>query len=210
MLFAFDFDGVIVDSFDYNMGLMNRAAKEQGLPELFTRELVQACDTMTWKFVAERCGVPEKLQEPYSKHLFHLLRTEPPETRLFDGMPEVLRTARALGRTVVITSNFESLAHEVLGINDVDDAIERVIGAETSSNKTEKLKIAAKAFNIPLADTVKVGDCISDITHAHAAGARSVAAAWGFHTREQLAAVNPDALVKTPQELEVLLREWAQ
>ena len=210
MLFAFDFDGVIVDSFDHNIGLMNRAANGQGLPDLFSREKVAACDTMSWEFVAERCGVPAELFEPFSKCLFELLLSVPPETRLFDGMPDVLRTARKLGRTVVITSNFESLAHDVLKTNEVDDAIERVIGAETSNCKTDKLRLAAKTFGIPLADTVKIGDCISDILHAHEAGARSVAVGWGFHSLQQLITAKPDAQVNNPQELEALLREWAE
>ncbi|MCF7847248.1 MAG: HAD family hydrolase [Kiritimatiellales bacterium] len=210
MLFAFDFDGVIVDSLDHNISLMNRAANEQGLPGLFNRAKVGACDTMSWEFVARRCGVPENLFEPYSKCLFELLLSVPPETRLFEGIPGVLRSARALGRMVVVTSNFESLTHDVLTANGLDDVVERVIGAETSRCKTDKLRLASETFGVPLADTVKIGDCISDIMHAHEAGVRSIAVGWGFHSLEQLITARPDVVVETPGELHVLLREWAR
>ena len=209
MLFAFDFDGVVLDSLDHNIETMNRAAEWVGLPRVFLRDAVMACDTMSWEFVAERCGIPSAAFLPFSEKLFELLLEEPPETRLFDGMVEVLWTARELGRTAVVTSNFESLAKKVLAVNGVGDAVEDFFGAETSNCKTEKLRLAAERFGVPLAQTVKIGDCISDITHAHEAGIRSVGVTWGFHSAEQLASASPEALVSSPQELASLLRQWS-
>ena len=109
MFFAFDFDGVIRDSLNHHIRLLNCAAREFGLPKLFSREKVKKCDIMTWESVAEQCGVTEILFESFWQNLFDLLLSEHPETQLFDGIPVVLRMARTLDRTVVITSNFESL-----------------------------------------------------------------------------------------------------
>lgn len=209
MLFAFDFDGVIVDSFDHNISLMNRVCREFDLPDLFDRDRVRACDTMTWEFVSERCGVPETCRSSFTERLFELLTSVPPETRLFAGLPEVLRVARKLGNVVVITSNFESLTRDVLDANNLSDVVEQIFGAETSVCKTDKLRLAAQEYGVQLCDTVKIGDCISDIRHAREVGARSIGVGWGFHSSEQLAAENPDALVSEPQELAALLRLWA-
>lgn len=206
MLFAFDFDGVVLDSFDHNIALMNRAAESIGMPNLFSRERIEACQTMTWEFVAKQCGIPNEMFEAFYEKLQDLLLNEPPETRVFEGIPLVLKTAREIGRVVIITSNYEALVRNVLRAQGLEQAIEHIYGTETSPCKTEKLRLASKQFDVPLTQTVKIGDCVSDIQHAHEAGARSIAVTWGFHTTPQLAAANPEFLVHSPQDLDHLLR----
>jgi phosphoglycolate phosphatase len=208
MLFAFDFDGVILDSFDHNIALMNRAAQAVGLPKLFSRKRVESCSTMTWEFVAQQCGVPEEVLDAFLKELVELLLNVVPETTLFAGISSVLKTAATLGRVVIVTSNHESLVRDVLVANGLESVIEHIYGAETSPCKTEKLRLAAERFSMPLEHVVKIGDCVSDIEHAHEAGVRSIAVSWGFHTPAQLAASNPDALMHSPQELETWLRSY--
>jgi phosphoglycolate phosphatase len=208
MLFAFDFDGVILDSFDHNIALMNRAADAVGLPNLFSRKSVESCSTMTWEFVAQQCGVPDAVLDTFLQELVELLLKVAPKTTLFDGISSVLKTAGTLGRVVIVTSNHESLVRDVLLANGLESAVERIYGAETSPCKTEKLRLAAQQFSMPLEQTVKIGDCVSDIEHAHEAGTRSIAVTWGFHTTSQLAAAKPGALVHSPKELETLLRSY--
>lgn len=206
MLFAFDFDGVIADSFDYNIGLMNRVAIELGLTELFCRATVSACDVMTWERVGAQCGVPESLSGLFCDRLFSLLRNVQPPVAVFDGMAEVLSVAKELGRVVVVTSNFESLVTDVLRRNELMDRVERVFGVETSKDKTEKLQMAAAFAGVSCRKTVKIGDCVSDIQHARRAGTQVIAVSWGFHGRAQLVAAAPDAVADSPAELKRLIR----
>lgn len=206
MLFAFDFDGVIADSLDHNVGLMNQAARSVGLPELFRRGTVSACEVMTWEYVATQCGVPDALHALFCERLYALLRETIPPSDIFEGIPALLATARSLGRVVVVTSNLESLVWKVLEKNGLTDSVEQVFGSETAKDKTEKLRRAAAFAGVPESETIKIGDSVSDIEHARRAGTRVIAVTWGFQGAAQLAAAGPDALVDSPAELAELIR----
>jgi phosphoglycolate phosphatase len=56
-------------------------------------------------------------------------------------------------------------------------------------------------FQIGRDRTYYIGDTAGDIREARAAGVRTVAVTWGWHSRERLAATQPDFLVDTPEEL---------
>ena len=209
LLLAFDFDGVIADSLEHNLQVMNKAARAVALPDLFTRANVAACEVMSWQYVSEKCGVPIEMQSQYAEHLFEILETDPPPAHLFPEMGELLREAPQLGRVVVATSNFESLTRQVLKNHGLLDCVERIYGAETSSDKSEKLKLAMDYCGVAPAQTIKIGDCVSDIKHARNVGAHVIAVSWGFNTRQLLDDAQPDALADSPAELLGWLKKWS-
>ena len=49
--------------------------------------------------------------------------------------------------------------------------------------------------------TVVVGDGVPDVRMARAAGARAIAAMWGYGAAETLAAERPDAMARTVAEV---------
>jgi len=49
--------------------------------------------------------------------------------------------------------------------------------------------------------TYYVGDTAGDVREGRAAGVRTVAVTWGWHSREKLAAAGPEFLVDNPVEL---------
>jgi phosphoglycolate phosphatase-like HAD superfamily hydrolase len=46
-----------------------------------------------------------------------------------------------------------------------------------------------------------IGDSVSDVRAAREVGARSIAVTWGHQSAARLAALRPDHLVTTPDEL---------
>ena len=68
-------------------------------------------------------------------------------------------------------------------------------------SKIDKINHAVSEFKANKDQTYYVGDTTGDIREAKTAGVRTVAVAWGWHSRERLAAVRPDHLVDKPQDL---------
>jgi phosphoglycolate phosphatase len=67
------------------------------------------------------------------------------------------------------------------------------------------LEICA-ALGVPPDRTWLIGDTPTDVATARAAGAHVIAAAWGFRTREELAASGADFIAERPEQVrEVVL-----
>jgi phosphoglycolate phosphatase len=76
-----------------------------------------------------------------------------------------------------------------------------LLGADFRFSKKEKIAYLLEKYGIPGGQAFYIGDTAGDIGEARAAGVRSVAVSWGWHSRERLAAAHPDFLVDTPEEL---------
>ncbi len=51
-----------------------------------------------------------------------------------------------------------------------------------------------------------IGDSVSDIQYAQKAGVQSIAATWGWQSRDTLSRENPDYIVESVSELMALLK----
>ena len=70
------------------------------------------------------------------------------------------------------------------------------------SNDDRDAALALERLGAEPADAAYVGDSPFDVQAARAAGVFSVGVAWGgIHSRERLAAEEPDALVDSAEEL---------
>jgi len=76
-----------------------------------------------------------------------------------------------------------------------------IFGSDFHFSKKEKIDHALEKYGVGREQAFYIGDTVGDIREARAAGVRSVAVTWGWHGRERLAAVNPDFLIDTPEEL---------
>jgi phosphoglycolate phosphatase len=82
-----------------------------------------------------------------------------------------------------------------------DSYFQDIFGSDFRFSKKEKIDYALAKYRIARERAFYIGDTAGDILEARAAGVRSVAVTWGWHSRERLAAVNPDYLVDTPEGL---------
>jgi len=69
------------------------------------------------------------------------------------------------------------------------------------SAKKEKILYAAKKYNVVLQDIYYIGDTTGDIKEGKQAGVKTVGVTWGWHSKEKMAAAEPDYLFDNPQEL---------
>ena len=80
-------------------------------------------------------------------------------------------------------------------------------GSPVGSIKPQAIREVLSEWDIPLGDAVYVGDAPSDVTAAREVGVRVLGAAWADSSdAAALAAMNPDALLKSVGEL----RAWLE
>lgn len=124
----------------------------------------------------------------------------------FEGIPELLRDANALGRPqATATSKPITQATEMLereGLIDLFQVLGAADDAETRSDKVFVISdalegLAARGYDT--AGSVIVGDRIHDFEAAKEIGIPSIAATWGYGTPEEWA--HADVVVNTVGEL---------
>lgn len=183
----FDLDGTFADTAPDLARALNRVRAERGLPALApeiarpwtssgARGLLKAGFDITPED-EDYGSLREKFLDYYEKDLCV-------ETRLFDGMPEVIAKLRA--RRVpwgIVTNKGKRFTEPLLKLLAVDHlAACAVSGDSTPHTKPHPapLLLAARLLALEPADCVYVGDDLRDAQAAQNAGMRFVAAGWGY------------------------------
>ena len=102
---------------------------------------------------------------------------------------------------MVISSNASKTIRKMLVHFGFDSYFEEILGVDFLVSKKEKIDHALAKYGIPPERTFYIGDTTGDVVEARAAGVRTVAVTWGWHSRERLAAAHPDFLVEKPEDL---------
>ncbi|WFB84523.1 MULTISPECIES: HAD-IA family hydrolase [Streptomyces] len=201
---VFDLDGVLVDS----VGVMREA---------FTvayREVVGPGEPPFAEYskhlgryfpdIMRIMGLPIALQEPFVRESYRLSH----RVRMFDGVPDLLRSLRADGyRLAVATGKSGPRARSLLDGLGVLTRFEHVLGSDEVANAKPAPDIVLRAMELLGAgpdETMMIGDAVTDLASARAAGVTAVAALWGESDPSDLLAAGPDAVLHKPAELAAL------
>jgi phosphoglycolate phosphatase len=106
------------------------------------------------------------------------------DTRLFDGIPELLSTidARPLPWGIV-TNKAKRFTEPLLRALAVDRLAACVVSGDSTAHikpHPAQLLLAASLLSLPPADCIYIGDDLRDLQAARAAGMRFAAAGWGY------------------------------
>jgi phosphoglycolate phosphatase len=201
-LVMFDYDGVIVDSFDVFRSAFREACEkcsgyktdsDAGLMELFDGNLFEGMKNLGMNR-QEIDHTLKTFETIISKHL--------DSVNFFSGMAEALKAISLGNRIFIITSNVSHIVSQVLKKNGVD-FVEDVLGAEKEKSKTKKISDTMTRYaNHP---AYYVGDTSGDMIEGRSAGAVTVAVTWGWHDAGKLREASPDFIVSSPAELTALI-----
>lgn len=111
-----------------------------------------------------------------------------PPVAVLPGAREALAAVRdAGGRTLVVSAKVQPALDRVLDETGLAALVDVAVGGRYAEGKAEVLREHAA--------TAYVGDHPGDVVAARAAGAASVVVATGPHTRDEMAALDPDVLL---------------
>lgn len=190
----FDFDGVIVDTFEMNLTL----SKEVG--QRFTREEYKKLFEGNIYAELENHHQRELTQEDndrwFSRYSPRVLTLEP-----VPGIVEALKELSSHYTLTVVSSTINSPIEEYLAKHDLMTHFDKVFGSDVDTSKVEKIKMIFKEFETDAESCVFITDTLGDMKEARTAGVDSVAVTWGFHERDTLEKGKPVSIVETPAAL---------
>ncbi|MCX5837210.1 MAG: HAD family hydrolase [Deltaproteobacteria bacterium] len=198
-LFLFDFDGVLADSLDLYAEAVTRCLERIGTPIIQDREDYLALfEGNFYESMAAR-GVDLAAFARAAKEIMPGIDYD--AMRPFGGLLPVLESLKKDHLLAVISSNGSKTIRKMLDRFGFDPYFQEVLGSDFLFSKREKIDHALAKYGIPPERTFYIGDTTGDIAEARAAGVRTVAVTWGWHSRERLVAARPDVLVETPEDL---------
>ena len=201
----FDLDGTLIDSGPIILASMQHAVRTVLGREIPPDELQMSIGGQG--IVAQMAAIDadhvDELLDAYKEHNDGLHET----LEAFDELLALLPGLKAQGRRLGIVT---AKRHRTVGLAldrfpALESAFDVVIAYEdTSKHKPdpEPVLLAVEKLGGAPDDAVYVGDSPFDIGAAKAAGVFAVAVGWGgIHPDDRLRAEQPDAFVRTPEEL---------
>lgn len=131
------------------------------------------------------------------------------ETKIYDGIPALLKTLRENGFKIATASSKPTVFIEKIlkehGLYEYFDYVGGTQFDNISSDKSVILKNAMAALDVTARETVMVGDRLFDIRGAKGAGVPCIAVLYGFGSRAEFEEYGAEYIVETPAEIETLL-----
>ncbi len=200
----FDFDGTLADSLDIVIDEYNRIAPR------FRVKPVDRADLPRLRALKGPAALREHRVSfwklPFLVHSMRsALHARVADVRPFAGIPEALRALEQAGcRCSVLSTNSAANIERFMHAHQLK-MFDHVAGGASMFGKAGALKKLLKRRGLDQARVHYIGDEIRDIAAAKAAGVRSIAVSWGYAQRTALAALNPDHIVDTPEQLVEIL-----
>ncbi len=201
----FDLDGTFADTapdLGYAVNLMRKARNLPPVPEEKTRPvtssgargLLGAGFSITPDH-ADYLAMRDEFLNLYEANLCR-------DTRLFDGMAELINSLEARQLTWgIVTNKAERFALPLMKLLGYGTRSACVIGGDTTGKMKphpEPLYAAAKAIQIAPEHCLYVGDDERDIQAGRAAGMKTIAVRYGYLNGSDPAAWGADAIVDKP------------
>ncbi len=131
------------------------------------------------------------------------------ETRIYDGIPELLCTLREKGIKIATASSKPTVFIEQIlkehGLYGYFDYIGGTQFDNISADKAAVLQSAMDALGVTARETVMVGDRLFDIRGAKGVGVPCIAVLYGFGSREEFVEYGAEYIVETPAQIETLI-----
>lgn len=203
----FDLDGTLVNSIYDIAAAMNYALESLDQPT-FTTEQYYKMVGNGMKNLCRRALEEDKqalLEELLARYNARYLSHCCDETRVYDGVPQLLRELKSRGyQLALITNKPAGQAKNVMDTLLPDVPLDVIWGQQPPFAVKPDPAVyfhVCKLLGVKPEETVYCGDSDVDIQFAHNAGAKGLGCLWGFRGEAELKAAGADLLAKTPLEI---------
>jgi len=189
----FDFDGVIVDSFDaaYEAAReIRQATTVEEYKSLFDGNVFAMLQKA--KFAGKFMANPDEFFEKARKHANKL--------KFFPEMTKEVKELANKYPLYIISSNLSEIITQIMTHEDLNDCFKEILCAEFHKSKEFKFKYLFKKYKKE--NCVFVTDTLGDLKEAHKVGLQNtIAVTWGFHEVERLKKGKPKILLNEQERL---------
>lgn len=199
-LVILDFDGTLSDSGDWFVSVVDELAAKFKFRTVADDE-VEMLRHKSSREVIEFLGIPRWKMPLIARYVRRLVGRNTDQIELFPGTPDLLERLRATGvRIALVTSNSEKNARAILGPENAA-RIDFYACGSSLFGKAPKFRRTLKKLGVPAAQTLAIGDETRDIDAAREVGMRCGSVLWGYASESVLAALEPDALFREPEDI---------
>ena len=197
-ILIFDFDGVLADSLDLFEACLGDACADAGVARPVDRDAFLRLFDANLYDGLRAAGVSDAARQILVAALRRRLEAHAAAYRLWPGIPDVLARLAQSHAVAIVTSGISGVVAGVLQRHGVT-CVGEILGAEQGAGKVEKIRaVAGRMAGVP---AWYVGDTLGDMIEGRMAGARTVAAAWGWHHAAHLRRAMPDREASSPADL---------
>lgn len=203
----FDLDGTLVNSIYDIAAAMNHALESLGQPtfpvERYYKMVGNGMKTLCRRALAE--DKQELLEELLARYNARYLAHCCDDTRVYDGVPQLLRELKSRGcKLALITNKPAGQAKNVMDTLLPAAPLDVVWGQQAPFAVKPDPAVyfhVCELLGVEPKDTLYCGDSDVDIQFAHNAGAKGLGCLWGFRGETELKAAGADLLARTPLEI---------
>lgn len=195
----FDFDGVLVDSLDVYEKTVTDCLKVINQP--LTRGREEFLELFEGNFYESLVQKGVDLGKFMAASVDILSKVNYAEMKPFDEIRPVLHKLAKNHSMIVISSNDTLTITEALRLYDFNGIFSEILGSDFMLSKKDKILHVSEKYNAPLQDIYYIGDTTGDIKEGKQAGVKTGGVTWGWHSKEKMAASQPDYLFDQPEDL---------
>ncbi len=210
---VFDMDGTILDSLDDLKNSINRALRENGLPER-SRNDVRAFLGKGMVYLTHKC-VPEGTDEETETKVLNAHKEYYPLhcaelTKPYPGIPELLAYLKNVGIKTAVVSNKTDENVKRLAEKYFDGLFTVTIGAREGVPRKparDLIDIALNELQVSEEEAVYVGDSDIDVATAKSSDLDMITVLWGFRDKPELIEAGADCFAENIDELRAIIDE---
>jgi phosphoglycolate phosphatase len=203
----FDLDGTLIHSLPDILEHINITLQKYNAPLRNERDIRQFIGNGARKLVERSFGqvTEEELDERLAFYNKSYTNSGSPNTRLFDGVKELLLALKERGYKLAILTNkpqitTEDVYKKYLSRYEFDKVVGQSANVKCKPDKEAVLWIL-KDLNVLPENTYFVGDGETDVMVANNAELKGIAALWGYRDREILEQYGAKIFAKSPLDL---------
>jgi phosphoglycolate phosphatase-like HAD superfamily hydrolase len=200
-LIIFDFDGVLADSLASMLNYAKQVCRELGISATPSKADLEALEKMEFSEFGCQLGIPGDQIGIFVARNHQLFSESEDPVPIKPGMETVIPALAEDHSLAIITGNSCKLVERFLDANQLRSCFQTILCAEHEGNRTEKIQQVKNLAGTPSNCTYMVGDAVSDIYAAQAAGIKSIAVSWGHQSRGKLSQAGPDMIIDEPEDL---------
>ncbi len=206
--FLFDLDGTLIDSIELILRSYRHTLRIHRGEEPSDDVWMTGLGTPLWVQFQRFTDDPAEIAAMVATYRAYNLAHHDEMVRPYAGVAEAVRALRARGKTLgLVTSKMRSGALRGLQVAALEDAFDVVVGSDEVTHPKphpEPVLTALDRLGAAAAAAVFIGDSRHDIECGRAAGVATAAVLWGPFQRSDLADLDPDYWLETPQDLTLL------
>lgn len=213
-ILVFDLDGTFAHTAPDLLDSLNHCLECAGLPPADPRDLMKYVGhggrVMIEKAMHARGKTvsPQMLEELMAAFIAHYEAGMPGKTKLFDGVMEALDRFTAAGWVhAICTNKYEGMSRRLLEGLGVADRFEAICGQDTFPFKKPDPRHLMETIRMAGGDpenAIMLGDSVTDIDTAKAAGLPVIAVSFGYSDRP-VAEYEPTLVIDHFRQLDLLL-----